>query len=152
MRSVGLMNMFKALSRGAACATFTAGLIAFACQDSTDTNTSNDGMVAAPSGDGDGAMPSMTTESNQPAPNENTPGDLPLQNPAGGGSGNGQGMTATSNPPVDPTARGAVPCGGAGTFCEAPNLTCCTPAGGGAANDALCVAAAAQCPTGTLSV
>jgi len=53
--------------------------------------------------------------------------------------------------PINLVASGAVQCGGAGNYCVAPNLTCCTVAGGmGMGNTNSCAANAAACPTGTV--
>jgi hypothetical protein len=112
------------------------------CGDSS--SDSPDSTVAGNSPGGVGS-PSGTTSSN------------------GGGSATSGRVNTEGNPnniqldpnrdqsqPINLVASGAVQCGGGGSYCVAPNQTCCTVGGGmGMGNSFSCAANAAACPMGT---
>ena len=110
-------------------------------------------------GDSESAAPDMATASNNP-------GASPGRTSNGGGSATSGSPNTEGNPvatltdpnrdptvPVNLVASGAVQCGGAGNYCIAPNLTCCTvPGGMGMGATSSCAVNAAACPAGATSM
>jgi hypothetical protein len=111
-------------------------------------------------GDSSSATPEMVTASNNPGSQNNNNGSN-----AGSGGAARPTPNTEGNPgniqldpnrdqtvPINLVASGAVQCGGAGNYCVAPNLTCCTSAGmAGMMNSFSCAPNADACPAGTTS-
>ncbi|MEY2935636.1 MAG: hypothetical protein RL033_6385 [Pseudomonadota bacterium] len=116
-------------------------------------------------GDSSSDSPNTSVNGNQPGGQSpggaGTSGNAAVGTPGGG---NSPGSENTPNnialdpardqsEPINLVASGAVQCGGAGTYCVAPNGTCCitaAPAGGmGGGNTFSCAANADGCPDGT---